>query len=128
MRCSSSRCRKVSPFFGLENFDAIGRWRTKIGGEPVDATGVMSTGEKFTGPAELKRLLLERKDEFAHNLTERMLAYALGRGVEFYDSPAIKTISDRLKVDGYRSSTLVMEIAKSYPFQYRRNNVSEKKP
>ena len=127
-QCAGCHARMDPLGFGLENFDAIGRWRTKIGGEPVDATGVMSTGEKFTGPAELKRLLLERKDEFAHNVTERMLAYALGRGVEFYDSPAIKTISDRLKADGYRSSTLVMEIAKSYPFQYRRNNVSEKKP
>ena len=127
-QCAGCHARMDPLGFGLENFDAIGRWRTKIGGEPVDATGVMSTGEKFTGPAGLKRLLLERKDEFAHNVTERMLAYALGRGVEFYDSPAIKTISDRLKADGYRSSTLVMEIAKSYPFQYRRNNVSEKKP
>ena len=127
-QCSGCHARMDPLGFGLENFDAIGRWRTKIGGEPVDATGVMSTGEKFTGPAELKRLLLERKDEFAHNLTERMLSYALGRGVEFYDSPTIKTITERLKADGYRSSTLVMEIAQSYPFQHRRNSAPEKKP
>ena len=106
----------------------------KIGSEAVDATGMMSSGEKFTGPAELKQLLLARKDDFARNVTERMLAYALGRGVEFHDMPSLATITATLKNDGYRSSTLVTEIVKSYPFQFRRDSTpglekaQEKKP
>lgn len=119
-QCASCH-RRMDPLgFGLENFDAIGRWRDKIGSEPVDAAGVMSTGEKFSGPAELKRILLERKDDFAQNVTERMLAYALGRGIEFYDMPTVKRISSALAQSDYRVSTLVAEIAQSYPFQYRR--------
>jgi hypothetical protein len=119
-QCASCH-RRMDPLgFGLENFDAIGRWRDKIGSEPVDAKGVMSTGEEFSGPAELKRILLERKDAFAQNVTERMLAYALGRGVEFYDMPTVKRISDLLAKNDYRISKLVTEIARSYPFQYRR--------
>lgn len=120
-QCAGCHARLDPLGFGLENFDAIGRWRTKIGPEPVDANGVMSSGEKFNGPAELKQVLLARKDDFARNMTERMLAYALGRGVEFHDMPTVKRITDLLRRDGYRSSTLVVEIAKSYPFQYRRN-------
>ena len=71
----------------------------------------------------MKKLLLERKDEYARNLTERMLSYALGRGIEFYDMPTIKRISDLLAKNDYRVSVLVTEIANSYPFQYRRQNV-----
>ena len=78
--------------FGLENFDAIGRWRTKIGDDPIDANGVLTTGEKFEGPAELKTILLAKKETFIRNMTERMLAYALGRGLEFRDRPAVKQI------------------------------------
>ena len=128
-QCAGCHSRLDPLGFGLENFDAIGRWRTKIGAEPVDATGLMSSGETFTGPAELKQLLLARKDDFARNVTERMLAYALGRGVEFHDMPSIAAITDKLKNKGYRSSTLVTEIVKSYPFQFRREAAPlEKKP
>ena len=128
-QCAGCHSRLDPLGFGLENFDAIGRWRTKIGAEPVDATGLMSSGETFTGPAELKQLLLARKDDFARNVTERMLAYALGRGVEFHDMPSIAAITDKLKNKGYRSSTLVTEIVKSYPFQFRREAApQEKKP
>ena len=126
--CAGCHSRLDPLGFGLENFDAIGRWRTKIGSEPVDASGLMTSGEKFSGPVELKAILLARKEDFVRNVTERMLAYALGRGVEYYDVPAIKRITDALARDGYRSSTLVGEIVKSYPFQYRRDKVQEKKP
>ncbi|MEO6183138.1 MAG: DUF1592 domain-containing protein [Verrucomicrobiota bacterium] len=114
--------------FGLENFDAIGRWRTELGGEPVDANGVLTTGEKFQGPAELKKILLSKKETFIRNVTERMLAYALGRGLEFRDRPAVKQIMAALAQDDYLSSTLILEIAKSYPFQYRRGSQTETKP
>jgi hypothetical protein len=125
-QCAGCHSRLDPLGFGLENFDAIGRWRTAIGGESVDASGVMSSGEEFTGPAELKKLLLARKDEFARNATERMLAYALGRGIEFYDMPSIAKITETLKHDGYRSSTLVTEIVKSYPFQFRRDKANDR--
>ncbi len=114
--------------FGLENFDAIGRWRSQIGGQPVDALGVLNTGEQFDGPAELKKILLNRREAFARNLTERMLAYALGRGVEFCDRPTVKKITSALAENDYRISTLILEIANSYPFQYRRGTDDEIKP
>jgi hypothetical protein len=120
-QCAGCHNRMDPLGFGLENFDAIGRWREKIGSEPVDSMGVMATGEKFSGPAELKAILLNQKDEFARNVTERMLAYALGRGLEFHDMPTVKRVSDAVTKDNYRVSRMVTEIARSYPFQYRRN-------
>jgi hypothetical protein len=120
--CASCHKRMDPLGFGLENFDAIGRWRTEIGGQPVDASGVMVTGEEFKGPAELKQLLLGRHEEFVRNLTEKMLSYALGRGLEYYDTPIVRQIARDVAKNGFRSTVLIMEIVKSYPFQYRRNN------
>jgi hypothetical protein len=105
--------------FGLENFDAIGRWRSEISGKPVDAGGILSDGSKFAGPIELKDHILAGKQEFVRNLTEKMLGYALGRGIEEYDRPTIRQISAAVEKDGYRSGTLIREIVKSYPFGYR---------
>jgi hypothetical protein len=119
--CAACHKRMDPLGFGLENFDAIGRWRTEIAGTAVDASGEMSSGEKFAGPAELKKILLQRKDDFIRNLSEKMLAYALGRGLEFYDTPAVRKISKALAQDGYHSVTLIQEVVRSYPFQYRRN-------
>lgn len=118
--------KRMDPLgFGLESFDAIGRWRTAIGGQPVDASGQMTTGEKFTGPAELKQILLTRTGDFSRNITEKMLAYALGRGLEYYDTPVVKRVTRALEQDGYRAGTLISEIVKSYPFQYRRGSRTE---
>ena len=120
--------KRMDPLgFGLENFDAIGRWRAEIAGQAVDASGEMVSGEKFSGPAELKALLLKRKDVFARNVTEKMLAYALGRGLEYYDTPVVKQISRSVQRDGFRSGTLVAEIVKSLPFQYRRTGTVDEK-
>jgi hypothetical protein len=119
--CASCHNRMDPIGFGLENYDAVGRWRTELGGAAVDAAGVMTTGESFAGPAELKKVLLARKEVFVRNLTEKMLAYALGRGLEYYDQPTVKEITDALEKNGYKSSTLILEIVKSYPFRYRRN-------
>jgi hypothetical protein len=107
--------------FGLENFDPIGRWRTEIAGHPVDAAGQLTTGESFTGPAQLKAILLRKKDAFVRNVTQRLLAYALGRGLEFYDEGPVKKITDSLAKSDDKSTVLVIEIVKSYPFRYRRN-------
>jgi hypothetical protein len=120
-QCASCHNRMDPLGLGLENYDAVGRWRTEVAGEPVDASGVMVTGESFKGPAELKKVLRGRKDEFVRNLAEKMLAYALGRGLEYYDQPTVKEICDALAKNEYRSSTLELEVVKSYPFRYRRN-------
>ena len=86
----------------------------------MDATGEMASGEKFNGPAELKALLLKRKDLFVRNVTEKMYAYALNRGLEHYDMPLVKQTAKNLTQADYRVGDLTIEIAKSFPFQYRR--------
>ena len=114
--------KKMDPVgFGLENFDATGAWRTEIAGQPVDASGVLASGEKFTGPVELKKILLRQKDQFVQHLSEKMLSYALGRGIESYDAPAVKKLTDALAGKEYKSHALITAIATGYPFQYRRN-------
>ncbi len=117
--CAGCHARMDPLGFGLENFDAIGGWRTEEKGESIDASGQLISGQKFTGPAELKVLLLERKSEFLKNLTERMLAYALGRGVESPDWITVHKISRTVAEDGYSAQRLILEIARSFPFQYR---------
>ncbi len=107
--------------FGLENFDVLGRWRDQIQKTPVDASGKLTTGEEFTGPAALKKILVETKRElFVRNLVERMLAYGLRRGVEYYDTAAVKQIMAELGAKDYRGATLVVAVVDSFPFQYRR--------
>ncbi len=123
--CASCHKRMDPIGFGLENFDAIGRWRTELGGQPVDSAGILVTGEKFQGPSELKNRLLEQKDDFVRTFAEKMLAYSLGRGVEYYDAPAIKQICDSLKTDQFRMRTLILRVCESFPFQYRRNQSQE---
>jgi hypothetical protein len=108
--------------FGLENFDAVGSWRSRDGEFPVDATGTLPDGSSFNGPAELITVLKKRSDIFARNLTEKMLTYALGRGLESYDAPEVDEIRKNLAAGGYRFSVLVSEIVKSTPFQMRRGD------
>ena len=119
-KCAGCHARMDPLGFGLENFSAVGGWRTDVSGVVVDASGQMVTGEKFTGPAEMKRLLLDRKDEFTRNLTEKMLSYALGRGLEPADWWPVQKIARAVAADHYRAQTLIVEITRSYPFQYRR--------
>ena len=119
--CAACHMRMDPLGFGLENFDPIGRWRVKIGDHAVDASGVLPGGEKFIGPGELKKVLLNRKEEFIRNVTQKMLAFALGRGLEYYDTPTVKKIGKIVAENNYRSSALITEIVKSFPFQFRRN-------
>ena len=119
--CAGCHSRMDPLGFGLENFDPVGRWRDQIGGVTVDASGTLAGGVHFTGPIELKRQIMAQKDVFARNLTEKMLGYALGRGIEPYDAPAVNRIAAALARDNYRSSTLILEVVRSYPFQYRQN-------
>src|SRR5262249_39627698 len=106
--------------FGLENYDAAGAWRDREGKFPVDSSGKLPGGASFSGPKELKQVLKSQAPLFARNITEKMLTYALGRGLEGSDRPAVDQISQRLAADGYRFSTLVIEIVKSSAFQMRK--------
>ena len=106
--------------FGLENYDAIGAWRTQDGKFPIDSAGTLPNGKSFTKPSELKAILRADKEEFSKGLTEKMMTYALGRGLERFDRPAVQSVHRRLAAKGYRFSALVMGIVESLPFQMRR--------
>jgi Protein of unknown function (DUF1588)/Protein of unknown function (DUF1585)/Protein of unknown function (DUF1592) len=118
--CASCHSKMDPLGFGLENYDAIGRWRTKEGTFPVDATGTFPGGKTFAGPAELKALLLSRMPQFTRSLSARMLTYALGRGVEPFDRLVVKDLVKQTAADGYRIQALVQGIVTSVPFQQRR--------
>lgn len=118
--CMGCHVRMDPPGFGLENFNAIGEWRDQENGKPVDASGQMPDGRKFTGPAELRRLLLEEKGKFARNFSIRLLGYALGRGVEPADQPALLRIEDTLIKSDWRAEPVISAVATSYPFTHRR--------
>jgi mono/diheme cytochrome c family protein len=112
--------------FGFENFDATGRWRDIDGDQTIDSSGKLPTGESFSGPTELVRLLKNRRTEFARCLSEKMLTYALGRGLEYYDRCATDAILARLNNNEYRFSELVLGIVTSKPFQKRRGDGERK--
>ena len=112
--------------FGLENFSAIGAWRTTDGKFPVDASGALPDGRSFQTPAELKALLKADRDAFVGGLTEKLMIYALGRGVERYDRPTIKQITSKLAQQDYKFSQLVSGIVGSLPFQMRSVTIGER--
>ncbi|MEO5957806.1 MAG: DUF1592 domain-containing protein [Opitutaceae bacterium] len=107
--------------FSLENFDAIGRWRTMEEHKPIDATGGFPDGSTFTGVAALEQALLQRPELFAGTLTEKLLIFALGRSVETYDAPAIRQVVRRAQADNFRFSSLILGIVNSTPFQMRKS-------
>jgi hypothetical protein len=104
---------------GLESFDAIGRWRVNEPGGPVDASGQMVDGTSFTGPAQLRGILMQHPDRFVGVVTEKLLVYALGRGLEPEDMPTVRNIVAAAQDDDYRFSALVKGIANSPPFRLR---------
>ena len=118
--CASCHAQMDPLGFALENFDAIGKWRdVDEDGEPVDAVGALPGGMAFDGPAGLRQMLETRGQEFVGNVTSKLLTYALGRGVEAYDMPAIRNIMREAEAGGYRWSSIILGIAKSTPFQMR---------
>lgn len=107
--------------FGLENFDAIGRWRDKDeNGAAIDASGELPSGEQFSSPQELKAIIASRLDPFARNLVERMLAYALCRRLAGYDETVVDGLMQEIAADDYRMQTVITAIVTSYPFTHRR--------
>jgi hypothetical protein len=120
--CASCHSRMDPLGFGLENFDAVGGWRVNEGKFPIDATGVLPDGKTFTGPVELSAFLRSNSAAFVQGLSEKMLIYAVGRGVEMSDRPAVRKIAAGVNAAQHRFSSVVLEIVKSAPFQMRKGD------
>jgi hypothetical protein len=118
--CASCHVKMDPLGFSLENFDAVGAYRVKDVGQPIDASAVMPDGVKFSGIAGLQQILLARKDEFTGAFTERLLTYALARGITARDMPAVRTIARDAAADGYRIKTIITGIVTSAPFTLRK--------
>jgi mono/diheme cytochrome c family protein len=121
--CASCHARMDPLGFGLENYDAVGAWRTQDGKFAIDSAGVLPNGREFKEPSELKQILeRDERETFTRALTEKMLTYALARGLERYDRPTVNLISRGLAAADYRFSRLVLEIVDSMPFRMRRGD------
>ncbi len=113
--------RRVDPMgFALEEYDAVGAWRTDVGGQPLDNVGKLPGVGDFKGVAGLRKVLHEKQPQFVRNVASQALSYALGRDTDYYDEPALDRIVAALASGGYRFSTLMLEVAKSFPFQHRK--------
>jgi hypothetical protein len=117
--CASCHDRIDPLGFALENYDVIGRWRSKDEGGPIDASGKLISGLQFSGPQGLKKMLLGRSGEFVNATTDRLLTYALGRELDARDQPTIREIMRQTEANGYRFHDLVLAIVKSVPFGMR---------
>jgi hypothetical protein len=128
--CASCHTMMDPMGLALENFDQAGRWRAVDDGmdsrrsdfTKIDTSGVFPDGTKFDGPVELRKILTDRSDRFVNTVTEKLLTYALGRGLEYYDEPAVRAIVRGARPDEYRFSTVVIGIVNSLPFQMRRSD------
>jgi hypothetical protein len=107
---------------GLENFDAVGRWRNRSEGDiAIDASGALPSGVKFEGVAGLKRALLSHPEWFVNTVSEKLLTYGLGRGIDYYDAPSVRAITREARNNDYRFSSVILGVVKSTPFQMRRS-------
>jgi hypothetical protein len=117
--CAACHVRMDPMGFALENFDAIGRWREEADGTAIDSSGVLPDGTTFTGVPGLRTLVVDRHDEFVGTVVERLLTYAIGRSVEYYDMPAVRQIEREAMAGGDRWSSIILAVVKSMPFQMR---------
>jgi hypothetical protein len=117
--CAGCHARMDPLGMGLENFDAIGKFRTTDANQPIDSSGTLPDGRSFKGPEEMRQILLADKKVFTECLTEKLMTYALGRGIESYDRPTVQQIVNNVANDDFRFSRLVLEIVNSLPFQKR---------
>jgi hypothetical protein len=117
--CASCHDRMDPVGFALENFDAVGRWREFENGAAIDVSGGLPDGSVFVGIANLENGLLERPELFVRTLSEKLLTFALGRGVEAHDAPAIRQIIENARANEFRFSSIILGITKSVPFQMR---------
>ena len=121
--CAGCHARMDPIGFAMENFDAIGQWRTSDNGNRIDASGVFPDGTKFSGVAGLKKALLAHPDEFVSTVAEKLLMYAVGRNLQYYDAPAVRAIVHEATRNDYKFSSLVLGVVKSVPFQMRESHV-----
>ena len=123
--CAACHARMDPIGFALENYDGVGKWRDEDSGVRIDASGKLPDGSAFDGPAGLSQLMVTKyREDFVRTVTERLMTYALGRGVEYYDNPTVRAIARQAAVDNYRMSSLIVSIVKSTPFQMRRASES----
>jgi len=118
--CASCHSKMDPLGFSLENFDAVGAWRNTTGGKPIDVATVMPDGTKFAGPSGLQDVLMSRKEQFVDAFTERLMIYALGRGVDAGNQPSIRAIRTNAAKDNYRIQDIILGIVQSVPFTMRR--------
>ena len=123
--CASCHSRMDPIGFSFENYDAVGSWRTMDGKFPIDSSGVLPGGQSFQGAGELKVILRQQKDTFAGGLTEKLLTYALGRGLGRADQPAVKQVVTRMAAENYKFSALLLGIVDSAPFQMQPDGVAK---
>jgi hypothetical protein len=123
--CAACHARMDPIGFALENYDGVGKWRSEDAGVMIDASGTLPDGTEFRGPAGLTEILATKyRDDFVRTATEKLLTYAVGRGVEYYDNPSVRAIMRDAARDNYRISSLILAIVKSTPFQMRRASES----
>ncbi|MBD3674151.1 MAG: DUF1585 domain-containing protein, partial [Planctomycetaceae bacterium] len=120
--CASCHNQMDPLGLAFEKFDAVGQFREREGKKTIDDSGVLPDGQKFTGARELINILSSREEQFARNMTEKMLTYALGRGLRYYDRCAVDEILNGLKRDNYKFSRLVLGVVNSDPFRMRRGD------
>ena len=123
--CAACHARMDPIGFALENYDGVGKWREEDAGVAIDASGKLPDGGEFNGPAGLTQLMVTKyREDFVRTVTEKLMTYALGRGVEYYDNPTVRAIARQAAADNYRLSSLILSIVKSTPFQMRRASES----
>ncbi len=120
--CAGCHARMDPIGFAMENFDAVGRWRDRDGGNTIDASGAFPNGTRFNGMAGLKKVLLEDRDQFVNTVAEKLLMYALGRNLQYYDAPAVRAIVRQAAPANDTLASLVAGVVKSVPFQLRTRN------
>jgi hypothetical protein len=123
--CASCHARMDPLGFALENFDATGQWRAEDSGKPIDTSAALPDGTTFNGPGGLRAWILGQPEQVATTITEKLLIYALGRGVEYYDAPAVRRIVRASAANNYRFQSLILGITKSMPFQMRKSQPAD---
>jgi hypothetical protein len=119
--CASCHVRMDPLGFALENFDAVGKWRTSSDGAPIDSSGILPDGSQFKGVPGLRNFVVSHREQLIGTVTKKLLTYALGRGVEFYDLPAVRAITREAASNNDRWSSIILGIVRSTPFQMRRS-------
>ena len=123
--CAGCHARMDPIGFAMENFDAIGKWRDRDSGNPIDASGVFPDGTRFNGMSGLKKALLAHPEQFVTTVTEKVLMYAIGRNLQYYDAPSVRAIVNEAAHNNYTFASLVLGAVKSSPFQMRESQIAE---